>query len=93
MNQFGVLAIGAHPDDLEVAMGGTSAKLSDKGLSVLFVDLCDGEPARYGSRGARQAQAAEAARVLGVKRLTLEFRDRFIGDTVPARSADAWNRG
>jgi LmbE family N-acetylglucosaminyl deacetylase len=68
--QFDVLAIGAHPDDLEVAMGGTAAKLSDKGLAVLFADLCDGEPSRYGSRGARQAQAAEAARVLGLKRLS-----------------------
>jgi LmbE family N-acetylglucosaminyl deacetylase len=55
-DQFEVLAIGAHPDDLEVAMGGTTAKLSDKGLTVLFVDLCDGDPARHGSRGARQIQ-------------------------------------
>ena len=41
MNQrFDVLAFGAHPDDMEVAMGGTIAKLSDKGLTTLLVDLC-----------------------------------------------------
>jgi LmbE family N-acetylglucosaminyl deacetylase len=29
--RFDVLAFGAHPDDVDVAMGGTIAKLSDKG--------------------------------------------------------------
>lgn len=87
--QFDVLAFGAHPDDLEVAMGGTIAKLSDKGLTTLFVDLCDGEPTRHASRGARREQAAEAARVLGVRRLSLVFQDRLIHDTVEARLAVA----
>ncbi len=86
MNQrFDVLAFGAHPDDMEVAMGGTIARLSEKGLTTLLVDLCDGEPTRHASRGARQAQAAEAARILGVTRLTLDFADRLIQDTVQAR--------
>lgn len=86
MNQrFDVLAFGAHPDDMEVAMGGTIAKLSDKGLAILLVDLCDGEPTRHASRGVRQAQAAEAARILGATRLTLAFTDRLIQDTIEAR--------
>ena len=55
MNQrFDVLAFGAHPDDMEVSMGGTLAKLSDKGLTTLVIDLCDGEPTRHASRGARK---------------------------------------
>ena|SRR5688572_24545110 len=83
--RFDVLAFGAHPDDMEVSMGGTIAKLSDKGLTILLVDLCDGEPTRHASRGARQAQAAEAARILGVTRVTLGFTDRLIQDTVDAR--------
>jgi N-acetylglucosamine malate deacetylase 1 len=83
--RFDVLAFGAHPDDMEVAMGGTIAKLSDKGLTTLLVDLCDGEPTRHASRGDRRAQAAEAARILGVTRLTLGFADRLIQDTVEAR--------
>ena len=61
-DRFDILAFGAHPDDLEVAMGGTAAKLSDKKLTALFVDLCDGEPTRHASRGARHAQAGDAAR-------------------------------
>ena len=86
MNQrFDVLAFGAHPDDMEVAMGGTIAQLSDRGLATLFVDLCDGEPTRHAGRGVRQDQAAEAARILGVSRLTLAFADRLIQDTIDAR--------
>ena len=50
---FDIAAFGAHPDDLEVVMGGTAAKLASRGQSILFVDLCDGEPARHASRGAR----------------------------------------
>jgi bacillithiol biosynthesis deacetylase BshB1 len=87
--RFDVLAFGAHPDDLEVAMGGTTAKLSDKGMKTLFVDLSDGEPTRHANRGARQVQALEAARILGVSRLTLTFPDRLISDTLEARLAVA----
>jgi LmbE family N-acetylglucosaminyl deacetylase len=46
MMGFDVIAFAAHPDDLEVAMGGTAMKLAAAGLRVLFVDLTDGEPAR-----------------------------------------------
>ena len=42
-------------------------------------------PTRHASRGARQVQAAEAARILGATRLTLDFADRLIQDTVEAR--------
>jgi len=83
--QYDVLAFGAHPDDLEVVMGGTALTLSRKGQSVLFVDLCDGEPARHGSPGARHEQAARAAVLLGVDRLTLPLQDRLMADTVEAR--------
>lgn len=83
--RYDVIAFGAHPDDLEVVMGGTSAKLVRKGLSVLFVDLCEGEPARHAGRGERHAQAIKAAGILGVERTTLTLQDRLIADTVEAR--------
>ena len=83
--RYDVLAFGAHPDDLEVVMGGTAAKLTSRGQSVLFVDLCDGEPARHAGRGVRQTQAAEAAAILGVHRTTLTLQDRLIRDSVEAR--------
>jgi hypothetical protein len=41
---YDVLAIGARPDDVEVFMGGTAAKLARKGVKLLLVDPCDGEP-------------------------------------------------
>src|ERR1700675_2628006 len=87
--RFDVVAFGAHPDDLEVVMGGTAAILVRAGLSVLFVDLCDGEPARHADRGARQRQAGHAAALLGVRRTTLPLRDRLIRDSVEARMAVA----
>ena len=86
---FDVVAFGAHPDDLEVVMGGTAAILVRDGMRVLFVDLCDGEPARHASAGVRQTQAEQAAGILGVRRMTLPLRDRFIRDTIDARLAVA----
>ncbi|MGH9678732.1 MAG: PIG-L family deacetylase, partial [Candidatus Acidiferrales bacterium] len=80
-----VVAFGAHPDDLEAVMGGTAVKLVRKGLSVLFVDLCEGEPARHAMRGERRKQALKAAEILGVERAILTLQDRLIRDTVEAR--------
>jgi LmbE family N-acetylglucosaminyl deacetylase len=86
---FDIVAFGAHPDDLEVVMGGTAAKLASRGQSILFVDLCDGEPARHAGRGARSRQAASAAAILGVQRTTLALQDRLIRDSIEARLAVA----
>ena len=66
-------------------MGGTAVKLARKGLAVLFVDLCEGEPTRYAARGERHKQALKAAEILGVDRKTLTLQDRLITDSVEAR--------
>lgn len=86
---YNVLAFGAHPDDVEAVMGGTLAKLAEKGRSVLAVDLCDGEPARHASRGERSRQAQRAAEILGMDRVTLPLQDRLIEDTIASRLAVA----
>ncbi|HVJ66900.1 MAG TPA: PIG-L family deacetylase, partial [Caulifigura sp.] len=39
-----VIAVGAHPDDVEVGLGGTIAKMCRQGYRVGIVDLTDGEP-------------------------------------------------
>ena len=39
-----VIAVGAHPDDVEIACGGTLAKLAEQGHCVGIIDLTDGEP-------------------------------------------------
>jgi LmbE family N-acetylglucosaminyl deacetylase len=82
---FDVIAFAAHPDDLEVSMGGTAAKFVAAGLRVLFVDLTDGEPSRYAIPGARREQAADAAKILGVERMVLEEKDRLLHDSVALR--------
>ncbi len=79
--RYDVVAVGAHPDDVEAIMGGTVAKLVRRGLSVLLVDLCAGEPARHAAAGVRAEQAARAAEILGADRVTLGLQDRLIRDT------------
>jgi bacillithiol biosynthesis deacetylase BshB1 len=78
-----VIAVGAHPDDVEIACGGTLARMVRQGYRVGIVDLTDGEPTP-GSPGpeVRLAEAADAARILGVhvrKTLTLPNRRLFDG--------------
>jgi N-acetylglucosamine malate deacetylase 1 len=82
---FDAIAFAAHPDDLEVSMGGTAAKLVAAGFRVLFVDLTDGEPSRYAPPGVRREQAARAAEILGVERWILEEKDRLLQDTIGLR--------
>jgi len=84
-----VIAVGAHPDDVEIACGGTLAQLVRQGYRVGIVDLTDGEPTP-GSAGPemRLAEAAEAARILGVQvRHTLELPNRRLFDSHEARLA------
>ncbi len=82
---YDALVISAHPDDAESQMGGTLAKLSEKGQRVLLVDLTEGEPTEFAERGVRAQQANEAARILGVERLSLGLQDRFLTDTISTR--------
>lgn len=88
-SQLDVLAVGAHPDDVEIACGGTLAKLARQGYRVAIVDLTDGEPTP-GSPGpeVRLAEAHRAAEVLGaVDRRTLDLPNRRLFDTFEARVA------
>ena len=85
--QLDVIAVGAHPDDVEIACGGTLAKLVRQGYRVGIIDLTDGEPTP-GSSGPeeRLAEAKAAAVVLGVPiRLTLELPNRKLFDSYEAR--------
>jgi bacillithiol biosynthesis deacetylase BshB1 len=84
-----VIAVGAHPDDVEIACGGTLAQLVRQGYRVGIVDLTDGEPTP-GSAGPdeRLQEAAEAARILGVQhRQTLPLTNRRLFDSHEARVA------
>ena len=84
---YDMLIIAAHPDDAEVQMGGTIAKLTRAGHRILIADLCDGEPADYAPLGTRREQALRAAHLLGADRVFLDGQDRFILDNIPTRLA------
>src|SRR5688572_24636602 len=84
-----VIAVGAHPDDVEIACGGTLARLVQQGYRVGIVDLTDGEPTPY-SPGpeVRLAEAQQAAATLGVEiRIQLGLPNRRLFDTFEARVA------
>ncbi len=61
-----ILAIGAHPDDVELSCGGTIITLVRQGHAVGLVDLTDGELGTRGTRDIRAAEAAEAGRIMGI---------------------------
>ncbi len=86
--QLDVIAVGAHPDDVEIACGGTLASLADRGYQVGIIDLTDGEPTP-GSPGpeARLEEARKAAEVLGAQRVTLDLPNRRLFDCFEARLA------
>ena len=73
------LAIGAHPDDVELGCGGTIAKLVSEGKSVAIVDLTQGELGTRGSAKTRAQEAKKAGEILGVSaRENLKFKDGFL---------------
>jgi len=61
-----ILAIGAHPDDIELGCGATIAKEIAAGKTVGFLDLTRGELGTRGSAAIRAEEAAAAAQILGV---------------------------
>lgn len=70
-----VLAVGAHPDDAELAFGATLARLASSGVRAVILDLTNGERASRGDPATREREAAESARVLGVTREGLGLPD------------------
>jgi LmbE family N-acetylglucosaminyl deacetylase len=60
-----LLAIGAHPDDIELGAGGTIAKHVRDGDEVYFLVLTSGE--QSGTKSERENEAKESARVLKVR--------------------------
>jgi len=72
-----ILAIGAHPDDIEFGAGGTIASHSRKGHKVFFLVLTAGEAG--GQADIRKKEALESSKKLGVSKLIfLDFRDTKI---------------
>lgn len=73
------LAIGAHPDDVELGCGGTIAQLISEGKKVGIVDLTQGELGTRGTALTRKEEAKNAAEILGVSvRENLQMSDGFL---------------
>lgn len=71
-----VIVFAAHPDDAELAMGGTIAKLSNNNFKVGIIDLTKGELGTRGTAETRQQEAFNAAIALKVAvRENLEIPD------------------
>lgn len=60
-----VLAVGAHPDDVELGCGATLVTLACRGLAFGILDLTRGEAGTRGTPEIRAAEARESARILG----------------------------
>jgi bacillithiol biosynthesis deacetylase BshB1 len=63
-----VLAVGAHPDDVELGVGGTLHNLAQRGFAVGILDLTRGEMSTRGTVEERAVEAANAAQLLGAAR-------------------------
>ena len=73
-----ILAIGAHPDDVELGCSGTIAKEIANNKKVGILDLTKGELGTRGSAEIREKEAKDAAKILNVAfRENLNFKDGF----------------
>lgn len=73
-----ILAIGAHPDDVELGCAATLAKEIANGKKVGIIDLTRGELGTRGTAETRDEESARAAEILGVMvRDNMEFADGF----------------
>jgi len=81
-----VLIFAAHPDDAELSMGGTIAKLTNAGLKVRVCDLSKGELGTRGNEKIRAIAAQKATKILklvhrenlGFKDGNLKFKDNYL---------------
>jgi bacillithiol biosynthesis deacetylase BshB1 len=85
-----ILVVGPHPDDQELGMGATIARLADQGHNILLLDMTNGEPTPHGSVEVRAREAARGAEILGgsrgaIPRVCLDLPNRFVEHTIEAR--------
>jgi len=78
-----ILAVGAHPDDVEFGCAGTLAKHISKGdkVTILHMTCSDcmnirGEIVRQGER--RRREAEKAAKIIGAGLIFLDFQDQLV---------------
>lgn len=73
-----ILAIGSHPDDVELGCSGTLINEIKRGKKVGIIDLTQGELGTRGTIETRYQEAADSAKIMGVAvRQNLKMRDGF----------------
>ncbi len=83
--RLNVVVVGPHPDDQELAIGGTIALLVGQGHRVTLIDATNGEPTPFGTPEIR-AKGSECCREsLGVKRIALGLVNREVALLPEAR--------
>jgi LmbE family N-acetylglucosaminyl deacetylase len=100
-----ILVVGPHPDDQEIGMGGTIARLAELGHEILLLDVTDGSPTPRGDRASRLREAAGALERLQpsaskprIRRALLDLPNRLVEHTIATRHAlagaiRAWQPG
>jgi N-acetylglucosamine malate deacetylase 1 len=82
-----VLAVMAHPDDAELLCAGALLASADAGRATAVLDLTGGERGSWGTAEGRAAEAAAAARLLGLReRRTAGLPDGALSNTAEARA-------
>jgi bacillithiol biosynthesis deacetylase BshB1 len=90
MHEVELLVFGPHPDDIEIGLGGTIARLVEAGHPVGLCDLTAGEMGSNGTVEERLAEAEAARKVLGAAwRTNLRWPDRSIGNNLDHVAAAA----
>ena len=78
-----ILAVGAHPDDIELGCGGTLHKASKRGTKIVAIYLSKGE--KSGDVKVRMRETIDALRILGVNNVHFgDFPDTEIPDSFKA---------
>lgn len=82
MEKVDILAIGVHPDDIELACSGTLLRHLEAGKTVGLLDLTRGELGSRGSAEIRDQEAAKSAQLMGATfRKNLAMADGFFRNT------------
>ena len=92
-----ILVVGPHPDDQELGMGGTIARLVSQGHHLLILDMTNGEPTPLGSVAQREIEWNAALAIFQgqcanggtVERQLLGLPNRSVAHTLEARHAVA----
>jgi bacillithiol biosynthesis deacetylase BshB1 len=80
------LVVAPHPDDAEIAMGGTISLLEKEGKKVCVLDLTNGEPTPYGTPEIRASETLAASRILKISlRRNLGLKNREVEDSIENR--------